>query len=73
VSMQTDAVAIAVSQSSGRVRVFDKGELALELDPGGRRGTAEVRAALPKPPRRVGSFRAGGDDLGRPRPRRRLT
>jgi diadenylate cyclase len=70
-TMQTDAVAIVVSQSSGRVRVFEKGQLVLELEPGGRRGTHEPRTPLPpRPPRRVGTFR---QDPPPRRPRRSLT
>jgi DNA integrity scanning protein DisA with diadenylate cyclase activity len=49
VTIQTDALAIAVSQSSGKVRVFDRGHLVLELEPGGRRGTSD--RAPPRPPR----------------------
>lgn len=48
-TLQSDALAIAVSQSSGKVRVFDRGRLILELDPGGRRAapppTAQPRTA----------------------------
>jgi len=44
VTVQTSALAIAVSQSSGKVRVFDQGHLILELDPGGRRGQAPAAA-----------------------------
>jgi DNA integrity scanning protein DisA with diadenylate cyclase activity len=72
VTLQTEAVAIAVSQSSGRVRVFDKGELALELDPGGRRGSSEPRPPLPpRPPRRPPFRSSPSDDVVRRR--RRLT
>ncbi len=45
-TLQSEAIAIAVSQSSGKVRVFDRGRLILELDPGGR------RAGPPAPERR---------------------
>jgi diadenylate cyclase len=42
VTLQSDALAIAVSQSSGKVRVFDRGHMVLELDPGGRRGIPDA-------------------------------
>lgn len=45
VTVQTEAVAFAVSQSSGKVKVFDQGRLVLELDPGGRRGAPDAGAA----------------------------
>ena len=51
-TLQSDALAIAVSQSSGKVRVFDRGKLILELDPGGRRA-APPPALAPKAARRV--------------------
>lgn len=41
ISLETNAVAIVVSQSSGMVRVFQKGQLALEIMPSGRRGDDE--------------------------------
>lgn len=63
VTIQTEAIAIAVSQSSGKVRIFDQGHLILELDPGGRRGTSD-RGTLRPPRPRV--------DVPRPK-RRRLT
>lgn len=47
VTVQTNAIAFAVSQSSGKVRVFDQGRLVLELEPGGRRGDTDRKA----PPR----------------------
>lgn len=66
VTIQTEALAIAVSQSSGKVRVFDQGHLVLELDPGGRRGQA------PAPARPVRTWVSGGpSEEGAPRPRRR--
>lgn len=37
VSKDTGAIALAVSQSSGDVRIFHDGELVLEISPGGRR------------------------------------
>jgi DNA integrity scanning protein DisA with diadenylate cyclase activity len=68
VTLQTDAIAFAVSQSSGKVRVFDRGHVILELDPGNRRGTTERGPLPPRPPRP----RIHGGDAPRPR-RRRLT
>lgn len=49
VTLQTEAIAIAVSQSSGKVRLFDRGHLILELDPGGRRAAPPAQ----EPPRRL--------------------
>lgn len=71
VTVQTQAIAFAVSQSSGKVRVFDRGRLVLELDPGGRRGTE--RPPAPRPPR--ARIRAATEEGVSPRPRgrRRLT
>lgn len=40
VTMDTSAVAIAVSQSSGTVRLFHRGQMVMELHPHGRRGEA---------------------------------
>lgn len=68
VTVQTNALAIAVSQSSGKVRVFDSGHLVLELDPGGRRGQS------PAGGRPVRTWVSGGpseEGAPRPRPRRR--
>lgn len=66
VTVQTSALAIAVSQSSGKVRVFDSGHLVLELDPGGRRGQT------PNAGRPVRTWVSGGPpEEGAPRPRRR--
>lgn len=41
ISLETNAVAIVVSQSSGVVRVFQKGQMVLEIMPSGRRGDDE--------------------------------
>jgi DNA integrity scanning protein DisA with diadenylate cyclase activity len=71
VTVQTDAIAFAVSQSSGKVRVFDRGQLVLELDPGGRRGTSE--RAAPRLPRARARGGTAEDISHRPRARRRLT
>ncbi len=65
VTVQTGALAIAVSQSSGKVRVFEQGHLVLELDPGGRRGPT------PQPARPVRTWGPAKDNT-RPR-RHRLT
>jgi DNA integrity scanning protein DisA with diadenylate cyclase activity len=74
VTIQTEALAIAVSQSSGKVRVFDKGHLVLELDPGGRRGTAERVTPRPGRPPRVHGGGTSEDISRRARTRtRRLT
>lgn len=51
-TLQSEAIAIAVSQSSGKVRLFDRGRLVLELDPGGRRASPPP-AALPAAARRA--------------------
>ncbi|MBI1946623.1 MAG: DNA integrity scanning protein DisA nucleotide-binding domain protein [Deltaproteobacteria bacterium] len=51
VTLQSEAIAIAVSQSSGKVRLFDKGHLILELEPGGRRAAPPAPEPLPKPRR----------------------
>lgn len=72
VTVQTQAIAFAVSQSSGKVRVFDQGHLVLELDPGGRRGAGE-RPPPARPPRpRIRTATEEGVSP-RPRGRRRLT
>ena len=73
VTIQTDAIAIAVSQSSGKVRVFDQGHLALELDPGGRRGTSErgAQGARPGRPRITGGTSEDISHRHRHRPRLR--
>jgi diadenylate cyclase len=70
VTVQTQAIAFAVSQSTGKVRVFDQGHLVLELDPGGRRGTSE-RAPPSRPPRIRKATEEG--PARRPRGRRHLT
>ncbi len=52
VSAETDCVAVSVSQSSGEVRVFHKGEIVLEIAPGGRRAgeaAAPAHVTLQKP------------------------
>lgn len=51
-TLQSEALAIAVSQSSGKVRIFDRGRLILELDPGGRRA-APPPVAAPESTRRA--------------------
>lgn len=58
VSLETKAVAIVVSQSSGVVRVFQNGHTVLEIMPSGRRGddergraAAEVSKVVKKPSR----------------------
>lgn len=65
ISKQTDCVAVVVSQSSGKVRVFEGGALALEIEPGGRRGTgAEARAgemSATKPKRRRATKKRASD------------
>src|SRR4051812_22944236 len=70
VTIQTDALAIAVSQSSGKVRIFDRGHLTLELDPGGRRGTHERAAPRPPRPRVRGVTSEDGSHRARTRTRR---
>ena len=52
VTLQTDALAIAVSQTSGKVRIFDRGQLVLELTPGERRGVEPHAVPLPARRRR---------------------
>jgi|GEM_PF-702968 len=37
ISMETSAVAIVVSQSSGTVKIYKNGKVTMEIDPGGRR------------------------------------
>jgi diadenylate cyclase len=37
VTAATEAIAVVVSQNSGKVRVFRRGEIVLELTPGQRR------------------------------------
>ncbi len=54
VTMQSEAIAIAVSQSSGKVRVFDRGRLILELEPGARRATPPAAETSQRPRRRRG-------------------
>ncbi len=71
VTMQTDAIAIAVSQSSGKVRIFDRGRLILELDPGGRRGTHE-HAPPARPPKARGRHATSEDTAPRGRHPRRF-
>ena len=54
ISMSTDAIAVAVSQSSGEVRVFRNGKIILEIAPSGRRADQadvsklEVKVKTPK-------------------------
>lgn len=45
ITSQTDALGIVVSQSSGVVRVFHKGEITFEIQPSGRRSTSPLPAA----------------------------
>ncbi len=45
ISQQTDAIAVVVSQTSGKVRIWQAGQMALEIEPGGRRGTGEQARA----------------------------
>jgi DNA integrity scanning protein DisA with diadenylate cyclase activity len=55
VSQETSAIAVCVSQSSGAVRVFHKGALALELHPTGRRsdGACYIDVEVTRPRHRL--------------------